>query len=334
MSDRCQQDVTARKRAVDALESRAPVFKLFDTVRLIASTISLASPLGQAARRANSDTRWRKEVGVPDFMPDEAHAKFNEYLIRIRTNGHDDGLLYLIAQDGSRLIWQYSNVLDDESGNPYVLGHAQDVTEKQRQERQLRDWSIRDPLTGCYNRRFLAETAAAMRENEIWGCIVIDLDRFKQVNDTHGHDRGDEVLVDMSQFLRRHVRQDDFIVRTGGDEFLILLKNADEQATRETCERMQWDHKEAPIAFTLGHAVRKGNMSLDSVLRMADERLYETRAMRRSMESATAPMIRRVYRDPRRPPRDNPPSFGSGPPGRCLLAQEKSSDPRLPSGCA
>ncbi|NEL81491.1 MAG: diguanylate cyclase, partial [Xanthomonas perforans] len=78
--------------------------------------------------------------------------------------------------------------------------HAQDITNQYQQEKQLLEWSFTDPLTNCFNRRFLDDLDrrdASVR----WGCIVVDLDKFKLVNDTYGHQRGDEVLVQMAWFL-------------------------------------------------------------------------------------------------------------------------------------
>ena len=110
------------------------------------------------------------------------------------------------------------------------------VTERFRQESQLREWSIHDALTGCFNRRYLAELTAGPAAG--WGCIVFDLDHFKQVNDTHGHARGDEVLVAMATFLRNHVRPQDAVIRLGGDEFLVLLRGAGEELTQGVVDRL------------------------------------------------------------------------------------------------
>jgi diguanylate cyclase (GGDEF)-like protein len=161
-----------------------------------------------------------------------------------------------------------------------VLGHAPDITERERQARQLRDWSIRDTLTGCFNRRYLTEIAASVAEDDAWGCVAVDLDHFKHVNDTYGHQRGDEVLVAMGRFLQGHVRRQDAVIRAGGDEFLLLLPQTDEEETLKIVDRIDADRANAPIGFTLGHAVRMPGESLDAALARADKALYAIRAKR------------------------------------------------------
>jgi diguanylate cyclase (GGDEF)-like protein len=187
------------------------------------------------------------------------------------------GMLLVIAKDGSEHVWQYHNVLDDdvEGDDPYVLGHALDVTERFRQESQLREWSTHDPLTGCFNRRYLAELTAEHAEG--WGCIVFDLDHFKHVNDTWGHARGDEVLVAMATFLRGHVRPQDAVIRLGGDEFLVLLRGAGEELTQGVVDRLDADRADAPIGFTMGATTVEPGASLEAGLGEADRRLYKAR---------------------------------------------------------
>ncbi len=279
------QDITIRRRVVQSLEASDRRFrKLFEhslglicTHDLDGIILSVNPAAAKSLGYGLADLLGRR---LDEFMGPEARDRFPRYLARIRKKGEDAGTMRLIAAGGSERTWQYDNVLDEEGGEAYVLGHAQDITERQQHIEQLRDWSIRDTLTGCFNRRYLDELAADMQEADAWGCIVIDLDRFKQINDTYGHQRGDEVLVAMSRFLERHVRPSDAVVRLGGDEFAILLKGAGLAATNKTVERLQKDRGTAPIAFTTGSAVRHAGGSLDELLGEADKRLYESRAER------------------------------------------------------
>ena len=92
----------------------------------------------------------------------------------------------------------------------------------------LRESAMVDPLTGLYNRRFLQEHTAqlisgALRRKTQIGLLVCDLDYFKQVNDAHGHDAGDQVLRETSIVMKKTVRDSDIVIRFGGEEFLILL---------------------------------------------------------------------------------------------------------------
>jgi diguanylate cyclase (GGDEF)-like protein/PAS domain S-box-containing protein len=280
------QDVTLRKRAVKALEDSDRRFrKLFEySLGLIcthdadgillsvnpAAAHSLGYPIAELLGRS-----------LTDIMPAERRGRFHNYLDRIFTTGSDSGTLELISGDGSVRIWEYHNVLDDDGDEPYVLGHAQDITERQQHQRKLEEWSVRDPLTGCYNRRFITELATSMGELDRWGCITFDLDRFKRINDEFGHQRGDEVLVGMARFLSNHLRPDDAVVRLGGDEFVVLLRHADSELTQSIAKRIDADRQAAPIGFTMGAAVRHPGEPLEQMLVEADKRLYETRAVAR-----------------------------------------------------
>lgn len=279
------QDITLRRRATQSLEDSERRFrKLFQYSLGLICTHDLDGLLLSVNPAAASSLGYTvaEMMGrnLEEFVDPRLHDNFRGYLARIAAEGSASGMLWLVGADGVTRIWQYHNVLDDEGDAPYVLGHAQDMTERLRHEEKLRDSSIRDPLTGCFNRRYLHELSSRLRDGELWGCIVVDLDRFKQVNDTYGHERGDEVLVAMGQFLHRHLRPDDAVVRLGGDEFLVLLKNADEGLTETILRRLVADRAQAPIGFTLGYAVRRDRDALDNALATADKRLYEARALR------------------------------------------------------
>lgn len=279
------QDVTLRRRVVTALEASDRRFrKLFQySLGLICThdTAGILLSVNPAAARSLgysiADLLGRS---LSDFMRPEKHAGFNGYLERIATIGADSGVLELIGQDGSVRVWQYHNVLDDEGEEPYVLGHAQDTTQQQQHQRKLEEWSVRDPLTGCFNRRFITDLVASMGEADRWGCIAFDLDRFKLVNDQHGHQRGDEVLIAMAGFLARHLRPNDALVRLGGDEFLVLIHKADLAVTESVVRRFDADRATAPIGFTMGHATRRAGDSLEQAMFEADKQLYAARALR------------------------------------------------------
>jgi diguanylate cyclase (GGDEF)-like protein/PAS domain S-box-containing protein len=117
--------------------------------------------------------------------------------------------------------------VDPENGELYFHGIFVDISSRKQQEDSLREQSVRDPLTGCYNRRYLGDVDQRLSDTgAAWSCIFIDIDHFKQYNDTHGHQMGDNVLIRMSRFLMRQVRAEEAVVRIGGDEFLIVLEGA------------------------------------------------------------------------------------------------------------
>lgn len=176
-------------------------------------------------------------------------------------------------------------VRDAQTGDVYYYGVVVDITARKRAADDLVQQSLRDPLTGCYNRRYLStlERRASAHPGESWGCIIIDIDHFKQFNDRFGHQAGDRALVKMARFLMRHVRAEDAVVRLGGDEFVILLANADGERVQQVVGRLQRSAlRSAPVEFSLGWAVRYPRENLTKVLGRADKNLLAVRVMARS----------------------------------------------------
>jgi diguanylate cyclase (GGDEF)-like protein/PAS domain S-box-containing protein len=279
------RDITVRKRAIRALEiSEGRFRKLFQHSLGLICTHDLEGNLisvnPAAARALDYGVGDLLGGNLAELMPPERRGEFAQYLARIRKNGMDSGLLPVMARDGTLRIWQYHNILDDAADEPYVLGHAQDITERRSYEQKLRELSTIDPLTRCHNRRSLEEHIARLGDAR-FGCIVVDLDRFKQINDTHGHERGDQVLVGIADFLRRHSPRDAIVVRMGGDEFLLLIDKASADSLASTVRELRADASAAPSEFTLGGALREPGESLETALRRADAALYATRAAAR-----------------------------------------------------
>jgi len=170
--------------------------------------------------------------------------------------------------------------IDARSGEKYCHGILVDITQRKELQTQLLELSIRDPLTGCYNRRYLN---TVMRQCEAqpkgeWGCIYLDIDHFKQYNDSNGHAEGDAVLVKMARFLMRHVRAEEAVVRVGGDEFLVVLCDSDEDQTEHVVARLRTAAPtSAPVPFSMGWAARRSDESFESTMIRADRQLLAVR---------------------------------------------------------
>jgi diguanylate cyclase (GGDEF)-like protein/PAS domain S-box-containing protein len=174
---------------------------------------------------------------------------------------------------------------DPVTGERRYHGILVDITGRKKLESQLIELSIRDPLTGCYNRRYLSDAQKRMiaAPDESWGCIFIDIDHFKQYNDRHGHQAGDDVLVKMSRFLMRQVRSEESVVRIGGDEFVILLQGDAGTHTQSVANRLQVAAlRTAPVPFSLGWAVREPGETMEKMLGRADANLLEVRVIERA----------------------------------------------------
>ncbi len=174
-------------------------------------------------------------------------------------------------------------VVDEESGRIFYHGILVDITARKELERRLHEAVIRDALTGSFNRHYLAELSARLEgEVSLWGAVVCDLDRFKDVNDRLGHKAGDDLLVSFTRFLMRHSRASDSVVRLGGDEFLMLLPGANEDVTGAVAGRLRETAPEvAPVEFSLGWACRESTENVERTIARADQRLITVRQRER-----------------------------------------------------
>jgi diguanylate cyclase (GGDEF)-like protein/PAS domain S-box-containing protein len=178
-------------------------------------------------------------------------------------------------------------VIDPENGETLYHGILIDITERTQLEQQLLRAALRDPLTGCFNRRFLGDMERALDPQEqAWGAIVIDIDNFKDYNDRYGHHIGDRVLMRVSRFLLSLVRAEDAVIRIGGDEFLLLLIGSTPEATAEVAHRLRKTGPGAvPVSVSVGWAVRRPGESLEDTIRRADRQLIQIRVRERQPSS-------------------------------------------------
>lgn len=156
----------------------------------------------------------------------------------------------------------------------------------------LRDQSLRDPLTGLFNRRYLEEAASrelqrAERNEQQLAVMVLDIDHFKQFNDEHGHQAGDDVLINVANVLQEQFRGDDVVCRFGGEEFVALLTNINQQQTMQRAEQLRstiaqskWliDGKPLTVTVSVGAALYPAHgTDLDGLISLADEALYQAK---------------------------------------------------------
>jgi diguanylate cyclase (GGDEF)-like protein len=159
---------------------------------------------------------------------------------------------------------------------------------------RLREAARTDALTGLLNRKgfnedFEAELARSERSGATLALIVGDLDHFKQMNDRHGHQAGDESLVRVSEILQEWTRGGDRAARIGGEEFALLAPDSNEQAALQAAERVRqrvqkaFDGSQVPLTMSLGVALHPQDGSTpDELLRAADDALYAAKAAGRN----------------------------------------------------
>lgn len=150
-----------------------------------------------------------------------------------------------------------------------------------------------DPLTGIYNRHFFNNYIEDLKRDKRiteFSLIMLDVDRFKYINDHYGHNIGDLVLVEVAELLSDAARGEDFVVRYGGDEFLIVLMDSDETAIKSYVDRIKnalvdWNKHteilEHDMEFSIGCDVYKEGKHIMDVIKTADERMYANKMARR-----------------------------------------------------
>ena len=155
---------------------------------------------------------------------------------------------------------------------------------------KLKEAAIKDHLTGLYNRRYFFNAGSILFENAKRGNLqisigMIDIDHFKTINDTFGHNAGDQVLQDLSQTLKSHFRSSDIVVRFGGEEFIVLTVNMTPQkdpvhfeSLRKEVEKkpIKTDAGEIHITMSIGVTTRLGD-SLEDMVKDADSFLYQAK---------------------------------------------------------
>ena len=227
-----------------------------------------------------SSVRELRRISAEDLL---VHPEQREAELRILENEGSvrDFELMIRRPDGEvRTVLDTAYAVTEEGNTVLYHGILVDITRHKELERQLREQATRDPLTGCFNRRYLGDLARRSEPIEdSWGTIIIDIDHFKAYNDTYGHQAGDEILVKMSRFLMRMVRCEDSVIRIGGDEFLLFLEGADRAATDRVGGRLRdAGSRVAPVPFSLGWAVRKDRETLEMTIGRADHLLYRVRS--------------------------------------------------------
>lgn len=160
----------------------------------------------------------------------------------------------------------------------------------------LQHAALTDSLTGTHNRRYFDDAlreylAEFGRIGRPVGLMVIDLDRFKSVNDTHGHDIGDEVLRQVSRSLKDLTRYHDVVARLGGEEFAVVVPNMTEDGLVKLAERIrkaaasliiEVEHAGLKITISIGLAIWDGRETADSFFRRADKMLYRAKSLGRN----------------------------------------------------
>jgi len=226
----------------------------------------------------------------PSILSSEQHSEdFYQKLWRdINQNGHWEGELWNKRKNGE-IYPQWTAITCIKNSNNTVKNYVEtfhDITIRKNLEKKLESMANTDPLTGCLNRRSLEErfdeqVSTAKRYHQTFGLIMFDIDHFKMVNDNYGHDRGDEILIQVVEQTKQTLREPDIAARWGGEEFVILLplNNIDETLlTAERLRNMFMKMESSPkITCSFGVTSYQVNDSFTAMIKRADTALYKAK---------------------------------------------------------
>lgn len=269
---------TAHSHAIQAMEE---TYVLFDKYGVLMDENQAAKTFFQQALGDQTPSRenFLRVIGL-----EESAARL------------DDAHEFLLDIDGTTMYYTVSmfpvnDGISQHCGDGYIL---REITTYREQVNHYNSLAINDPLTGAKNRRYLTDMAAeALPRAAVAGqpvtALMLDIDLFKNVNDTHGHMVGDEVLRGLSQRLMQHLRKSDTLFRYGGEEFLILSENTDGLAGRAIADRLLEAVREnpfpteagaLPITISIGGCTRHAREgdSIEQWIAQADQKLYQAKA--------------------------------------------------------
>jgi len=216
---------------------------------------------------------------------------FHAVWVELEQEGSWQGEVWNRHKTGRLLpVWQTIAAVTDQSGAvEHYVSVFHDISEQKRLEDEMAWLAATDPLTGLANRRrFLKaareEVAGAPSHGQGVSLIMLDVDHFKVINDTHGHESGDLALTALSEILTRNLREEELVGRIGGEEFAVLLPGTDPRRAAAVAERLRSLVAETAIhgtdttfqlTISLGIAAWRGpHETVDRLLARADEELY------------------------------------------------------------
>lgn len=238
----------------------------------------------RTARDVNSEEEERICSSFSGNRISGSETHLNHFCIPLMQGGRIGVVLQIIYED--------AEIEDIKTKLPYVrtyFSEASPVIESKRLTEVLHASTLKDPMTSLYNRRFLDQfkarlIASAERSKKKIALLMCDVDHFKNVNDTYGHKTGDAVLVGTANLLSKAVRLSDYVIRYGGEEFLLVITEANEERTLEIAERIRrsleehsFESESTSFSKTLSIGVAfypDDSSGFDDAIHLADTALY------------------------------------------------------------
>ena len=293
-------DITQQRERDEQLRLTASVF---ENTRESIIIVDTAQKIVSANQACCELLGYRVEELWSRTIRDLRSARHDETFLqlldeRLSEAGHWQGEMWAKRKDGSELptLEVISQVLDNRGAITHYIHIATDISREKEADERLHRLAFYDPLTGLPNRAVFADRVEralfsnSRQQNEVV-LMFIDLDRFKQVNDTLGHPVGDALLCEVARRLEEAVREMDTICRLGGDEFLILLPRGGDRAAVRVAEKLReligrpfsMDGSTLSVTCSIGISLApRDGKDYSSLLATADTALYQAKAAGRN----------------------------------------------------
>lgn len=244
--------------------------------------------------------------GMEYIHPDDRERIVEAYRSLVRNQVPFTAECRYRRKDGSYIPVKVSavNMLNDPNIDGVLINYH-DISERRQREEKIFYLSYHDVLTGLFNRAFFAEECIRLNTRQMLPISIImgDVNGLKLTNDAFGHDKGDELIKEVANILRKCCRSEDIIARIGGDEFSILLPQTTDEQVKEICGRIyaecvkyrnDTDRKTFYPSISLGYATKTElHVSIDSLQKEAEDFMYRRKLLeQKSMHSSLISSIR------------------------------------------
>ena len=288
-------DITERKRIQADMELNAKVFEQSTEGILICDAHNKIVSVNRALCEITGYGEEELVGRNPRILKSGRHSDnfFRDIWVRIHNDGYWEGEIWNRRKDEDVYpSWQSITALKGDGQKiTHYIGVSRDISQRKEAEEQIRRLAYFDVLTGLPNRSLLTDRleqaiTQAHRDHHQLGLLFLDLDRFKNINDSLGHQLGDRMLLEVAKRLKSLVREEDTVSRLGGDEFILLLLGVDaegaahaaDKITRSMAEPFMFDGNELTITPSIGIAMYPDDgLGMESLLQCADSAMYQAK---------------------------------------------------------
>lgn len=282
-------------------EKKMRSFFMSDVIGVYEINVTLDRVLGQTEEAHNSNVTYTKILKefagkcVAEEFREEICEKCSVDSLRIRFLSGENNFIqeYKYLRDDGTNFWVACEThleRDAQSGNLIAFVTVRDIDSKKRKELYLEERAVVDPLTKVYNRsagrQYIMKALSEMRPGETSVFMLLDLDHFKQLNDTLGHMCGDEALKDVAEILKSHFRRYDIVCRLGGDEFVVFIQRIPvevlDRVITSLLKKMElvYEREGVKVAITISAGaalVPEHGSTFEELYEKADRALYQVK---------------------------------------------------------